>query len=799
MSVYTKFRKKAAEKISSFESAETFLWNKWMRPPSNEGKEIRSLDSKLFPTNNIILSLEIPVHSYVDPQIVKVKIRKSSLRTFKIKSKTNPVFFQFGLTHSFNIDISYKQELKQFFSAETIYEKESTFMKLKKLKQKEVSKQLNPPTKNIPFSITQLNKNARDSHTENINFHISTKEPATLETDIFTYKTADFDFEITLPAITDYLAKLIPKVYKVALLNSFEEIITNSQNYQIKIDLLDNFPIVYNKNFNVFATGLISDFTFHEKIKSRMDDRNYFGELTPYNVFKVNTYFPGLYNSKEMSFSMFYKSESAQPNLLEKQIDNETAEHINKILQPEINLSEEEEKRILKDLFNYQIEGSKFLIANHFACLADEIGLGKTMQAIKAIKYLIKKREVKSALIISQNYFTGDRILDDQIGNSSGWDGLIHKYESDIKSIIVHSDLDEIKSAFKQNIQVIIVPYELIFKNLTFNLLVTQTIKKFDCICCDDAEILNEHSNNFEKLLKISNTKFTWLLTNLPKDVFHEKFLRRFINVPTLGRAKNQAASEMPNLTKQDFWLELDKDQNIDYNQAYIDAQSQIRNVLQTGNPYRLQAIVFTLLHKLKQITNFSEIQIENNKTKLLTLQLNSIKAFNHKAIVFSQYDKFGTQKLIELFNKKDFKHVNYISSMPPNELENSIKKFKDDKSITVLLASSKEADKIMQRIQPQYIINFDQWWIPIAQWELEDKIINNGSKVHIYNYFTKDTVEEKLASKLIEKDLLTKDTNKNKGADAFSKLLNEKDWLDVFNVKVEKKEVVKDPSTDDE
>ncbi len=50
--------------------------------------------------------------------------------------------------------------------------------------------------------------------------------------------------------------------------------------------------------------------------------------------------------------------------------------------------------------FGYQLEGVAFLYPRHAAVLADEMGLGKTMQAITAIRLLLRCGEVRRVLVV---------------------------------------------------------------------------------------------------------------------------------------------------------------------------------------------------------------------------------------------------------------------------------------------------------------------------------------------------------------------------------------------------------------
>ncbi len=784
MSIYNNIRKKAAQKVSNLNEAEIFSWNKWLRIPSNEGKEIKKLFSDLKNTENIILAFGVPTNNYFDPKISKVKSIKSSSKAFKIRSRTNPIFFQFGITKPINYDISYKQELRHFFSAEVINNKSSVQLKINSSKQKEILKQLSSQSISFPFSISYSDKSlsTKNIFNEKSGIDISAAPIKDFSTEIFTYKIAEIEYSISIPDIIDYLHRLIPKIYKINLLNSFEEIISSKKDYQIKIDLLESEPQIHTKNNIGLVLAELIPTLFQNKINVRLDEKNYLEKITPFNNYNIKSYFPEFLGQQEISFSMFYNSDSTQP-ILTRNYNSEWIEELNNNLQPVINLSIEEENEIFKNLFPYQIEGAKFLIENPLACLADEIGLGKTLEVISAIKYLFKKKEIKNILIISQKYQIHEKGYNHKIGAVCGWEAHFQKFASDIKTTIINSNSSEINSELRKTAQVYFVSYELLFESLVTNALDFNSIKKFDCICFDDAEILINNSNNFEKLFKLSNSKFTWLISNQPEFIFNDKTLLKISSAASLRRNKNNISNQIPQIIQEEFWIDLNNEQRLEYNQAYVEAQTQIWNGMQTGNPYRLQAIVFTHLHKLKQITNYSSQKITSNKTDLLFLQLNSIKNFNHKALVISQYDKFGTQRLIEFFKQNDIKYFSFLPNASQNEVQQSIIKFREDKSITVFLTSSKDSLNLIQQINVNYVIYFDQWWIPVGGWQLEEKIKQQNEKVHIISYFAKDTIEEKIREKLLEKDLLSKENVGNIGADAYSKLLNEKDWLEVFNV----------------
>ncbi|GAG07880.1 unnamed protein product, partial [marine sediment metagenome] len=71
------------------------------------------------------------------------------------------------------------------------------------------------------------------------------------------------------------------------------------------------------------------------------------------------------------------------------------------ILQPSLEtLMAERSLTFPFEPFPYQFEGVAFLYPRHSAILADEMGLGKTMQAITAIRLLLRRGELRRILLV---------------------------------------------------------------------------------------------------------------------------------------------------------------------------------------------------------------------------------------------------------------------------------------------------------------------------------------------------------------------------------------------------------------
>lgn len=819
MSITRKIRSKIAVSVSTVQPAENFLWNKWLRPSDSENQEIEEFYSELIDTEKIIINFNKPDVSSFGFRMGKIKTFKSSPKHLSIRSKTSRIFFGMGSVNMYGIPFKLTADLKQIFSVAEEYKKLSFLLEINEDKFNEETQRTIPKiydffneenTQTIPhihdffseenkrivprvhdFS-NKLDKNYSYIKNKNeafvksylFDFNVRTEK---IESDIKIKDTINTDFKIKDPEIHDHLAKLIPKIYNIELLNIIEGNFLQGKFLQTKIDLLDQPPLIQNTKFMVLPDQVsIFSPTLLEDLNQQFYSTNYFNPLITDAIKEKRIKIPEFQKARNKRQLLYFNRgpvtlKIKQPALLKTDPDD-----LGKLLQPEINLSEEEENNLFKDLYPFEIEGARFLVKNREAVLSDEPGLGKSVQAVVALKYLFLKREIRSALILTNDYTKNEKTNNRISGSSDRWELNLKKFTPDMTWTIVETLPENIQKEFNRTVQVYLISNPMLLKAIAENKLKWKEIKNFDCIILDDAETVVNKIENLKKLFRLENPRYLWILTNDLNAVSAKDKVPENISPASLGRRKEEVQDQLPIFINQNFWLYLDSEQKLEYDQSFFLAQSQIFDALETGNPFRVQAKVFTLLHQLKQITNFASAKSISNKTEMLMFHLKAIKNNNNQAIVFSQYDKFGTQKLVELFNQEGIKYVSLGAGMTQEEMENSVKKFGKDKSITVFLAGIQQAVKHPHLPYVPYIIYFDHWWIPVSQWQLEERIIADNKEkpaVNIFNYLIKDTIDENLTQKLIDKNLLNKNITGTLGADYFSKLITESEWLDIFNL----------------
>ena len=151
--------------------------------------------------------------------------------------------------------------------------------------------------------------------------------------------------------------------------------------------------------------------------------------------------------------------------------------------------------------FPYQYQGVAFLYPRFAAILADEMGLGKTMQAITAVRLLLRSGEARSILLICPKPLV------------TNWKREFSQWAPEVPLCIIEGDMKRRRWQWQElNAPVKIANYELLMRDR--DLIVGQS--HFDLVVLDEAQrIKNRSSTTSEIARSISRTR-SWALTGTP-------------------------------------------------------------------------------------------------------------------------------------------------------------------------------------------------------------------------------------------------------------------------------------------
>ncbi len=449
----------------------------------------------------------------------------------------------------------------------------------------------------------------------------------------------------------------------------------------------------------------------------------------------------------------------------------------------------------VEGLYQFQKDGVQFLINNNYALLADDHGLGKSVQTIYALRILLSKRRIKKALIVSDNNDIGSSYLTNSSGNPEGWEGLFNTFAPELK-VNVLSAPEQISKQKKAS-DVSFISYKLFKENIEQGNINSKQLEKYDCLVVDSFQKIKA-INFITGIFSYGSLNYLWLLSNRVNDdanlitdnfkslinvIFSAKPAEEEFNSYILQRKKEEVQQQVPSKIFHNKWFNITDEQIKEYEIAIQEAEVKIYSTIERGNYYIVRPQIFSLINQLMQVCNFASNEFTNPKADyLLDYILNS----SEKILILSQYEKYGLDKLEKLLQSNGIEYSIIKIGMQEGVIQHAIQAFKTGR-VRIFLLDSKAIQKKFKPGDFSTIIHFDHSWNPASVWQLEDKIeINGNAPVNIFSYLTKDTIEEKIYSLLAKSGLMQFKIYEGFTPSVLSDLIPTEELLSLFNIKAQ-------------
>lgn len=430
----------------------------------------------------------------------------------------------------------------------------------------------------------------------------------------------------------------------------------------------------------------------------------------------------------------------------------------------------------------HQLEAARKVVENMNgkAILADEVGLGKTIEAGLVLKeYMIRGLIKKVLILVPASLVTQwTRELNEKFFIPAVAQKKSYVWE---ECDVVVSSLDTAKRSphreiiYQQEYDLVIIDEAHKLKNnKTKNYEFVQNLKKKFCLLLTATPIQNKISEifNLVSLLKPGHlgneSAFNRKYKKNSRSIKDDEHLRELINKVMIRNRRKETGIEWTERHVETVPIEFTKEERELY-----DAITALRsdNTWMSLSPFSImtlqreacssrEAVYITLKNMLAKTENKDLFQsciqdllekvdkVRTNSKAQKALQL--IKSINDKVIIFTEYR--ATQLYLQWFLKQ-----HGITSVP---FRGGFKRGKKDwmkelfqKHAQVLIATEAGGEGINLQFC-NHIINFDLPWNPMR---LEQRIgrvhrLGQEKDVYIYNFATKDTVEEHVLKLLYEK-----------------------------------------------
>ncbi|RYJ39787.1 Non-specific serine/threonine protein kinase [Flavobacterium anhuiense] len=450
----------------------------------------------------------------------------------------------------------------------------------------------------------------------------------------------------------------------------------------------------------------------------------------------------------------------------------------------------------------YQIDGVKWLLghfnSNMGACLADDMGLGKTLQTLSV---LVSVQEQLGFTTKTTNFdlFANETTVEREplkaliVLPSSlvfNWFNEAGKFTPHFSKMqYVGNDRKSLASRINST-DLIFTSYSIIHRDISI-------LEKYDFryLILDESQyIKNKNSKIFKAINKIS-TGHKIALSGTPIEnslddlwsqmqfinpeilgsyaFFMENFknpiekkqneevlaeLKNLIQPYILRRTKEQVLKDLPELTEQIYYCDMDPEQE----KLYEKEKSKARNFLlkTDGSPDKI-SIINTLM-KLRQLSNHPKMvdadsEIDSGKYIAVTNYLESLVKGKQKAIIFSSFVtnlSFYTDWCKE--NKIEFCEI--TGETPADKREQQVKLFQEKENPLLFFISLKAGGVGLNITKASYVLFLDPWWNPFAEKQGVGRAHRIGqlNKVNVIRFISKNTVEEKIIKLQENKKLLS-------------------------------------------
>ncbi|MGL4768894.1 MAG: DEAD/DEAH box helicase [Mycoplasmoidaceae bacterium] len=435
---------------------------------------------------------------------------------------------------------------------------------------------------------------------------------------------------------------------------------------------------------------------------------------------------------------------------------------------PAINIS----KHLQFYLKPYQINGylwMKRMLEFNFGCLlADDMGVGKTIQTISIIDDLLKINKNARILIVCP------------VTLMYNWEKELSEHIDGVKVVQIEGRKDSrISIITYSNVNIFITSYTMFSKdseyynNSIIDLMIideAQTIKNSETQISKSIREINSINkiaitgtpieNNLSELWSIMNFLNPMILgnkkrfyNNYEKDIYSgdsqkQEILKKIINPFILRRTKQEVLKELPEKIEKVYSIDFSIEEHEIYNSflEYIKLELKSKD-----NNKERGTLLFKTILKLRQICCDSRLIGETNKpsSKLIFL-VNTIKNLikensKIKIIVFSQFTS-----MIELIQKEleinNIKNKILTGKTNKNLRGKIVSEFENDDS-NVFLISLKAGGTGLNIVCANHVFHYDPWWNIAAEMQATDRAHRLGQKkvVNVYKLIMKNSLEEKI------------------------------------------------------
>lgn len=448
-----------------------------------------------------------------------------------------------------------------------------------------------------------------------------------------------------------------------------------------------------------------------------------------------------------------------------------------------------------------------YLHQNRFGgCLADDMGLGKTLQTIALLQYLYKEADSAAAKPAAKakkknrEAFGQMSLFDEPVKTLPVSDklpasmvivptSLLHNWSNEIKryapelKVYIYAGNNRLKT---KDIGKIFGHYHLVISSYgtVRNDVEYLSTYLFNYLILDESQYVKNSDSQTYKAVKQLNSSYRLALTGTPienslsdlwaqfnfinegllgnysffqkayiqpivknnnKEV--ERRLQNLIRPFLLRRTKEEVTPELPPVSQEIIYCDMSEAQQ----QVYVRERNTLRNNLLgvEKEPGGNKLITLQGLMRLRLLANHPSLALpsyqgDSGKFEQIILSFESLRASNHKVLIFSSF--VGHLKLIAAeFDRQGWKYA--MLTGQTRDRESVIEQFIQTPDINCFFISLKAGGVGLNLTAADYVFIVDPWWNPAAEMQALSRAhrIGQDKNVMVYRFISSGTIEEKI------------------------------------------------------
>jgi SNF2 family DNA or RNA helicase len=415
-------------------------------------------------------------------------------------------------------------------------------------------------------------------------------------------------------------------------------------------------------------------------------------------------------------------------------------------------------------LHGFQLAGVARLLARESVLLADEMGLGKTIQAIAALRVLVRRGDVRSALVVVP------------VGLLLQWRQQFRAWAPELSLATVTGTREERVRRWRSGAEIYLVGYEVLRNDRPLPAPYGPGRRLWDVVVADEAQRIKNDNTELAMVLKSLHRRRAWALTGTPVENRAEDAasiidfiapgrldrgemmagLRRVLGEVQLRRRRAEVLKDLPPKFGFPVEVTLGPAQRAAYDRAEQDGQVWLRSL---GTDITISHVLELIL-RLKQICNACPRTGASAKRDDLLRRVAAVVAAGEKALVFSQFvaEPFGVAMLAR--HLAPFRPVLLAGGMSAIARESALAAFGRDPERRVMVLSLRAGGIGLNLTAASAVFHFDRWWNPAVEAQAEDRAhrIGQTRPVRTFAYLCPGTIEQRIAEILAQKRVLFAD-----------------------------------------